>query len=62
LITKVDGTQTLTVFVDDISIEVTVLLVSEMENKYSGNMLRLKGPKSTYTNISLSSFYPKQTQ
>jgi hypothetical protein len=62
LVTEVEDTQTGTIFGDDISKEVTGLLVSEMENKYSGNMVRLKGLKSTYTNISSSRFYPIQTQ
>ena len=43
LVTEVEGTQTRAIFGGAVSIQVTVPLVSEMQNKYSGNLLRLKG-------------------
>ena len=43
LVTEVEGTQTRAIFGGAVSIQVTVPLVPEMQNKYSGNLLRLKG-------------------
>ena len=43
LVTKQEGTQTRAIFGGTVIIEVIVLLVSEMENKYSRTLLRLKG-------------------
>jgi len=43
LVTEVEGTQTRAIFGDAVPIEVTVSLVSEMENRYTGALLRLKG-------------------
>jgi hypothetical protein len=66
LVTEIEGTQTRAIFGGAVPIEVTVSLVSEMENKHIGTLLRLKD-KYQLTQKHLhqnprNQLYSKQTQ
>jgi hypothetical protein len=66
LVPEVEGAQIEAISAGAVSIKVTVSLVSEMEKKYSGTMLRFKGHipvrlNNTYINTHESSFIPSNS-